>query len=72
MWLTSGVCEFPAPVMSSQEEKLSTHTPLKEIGVHWAQGYYYGKPTIVTWQWLTMAPGREYLRDATSDSCGSE
>lgn len=53
-------------------ENAGTEAILKEIGVHWAQGYFYGKPTIVTRQWLTMAPGREYLRDATSDSCGSE
>ncbi len=49
-------------------ENARTEAILKEIGVHWGQGYYYGKPAIVHQQGLTLAPGCPCSRDGTSGS----
>jgi EAL domain-containing protein (putative c-di-GMP-specific phosphodiesterase class I) len=49
-------------------ENARTEAILREIGVHWAQGYYYGKPAIVHQHGFPLAPGRQCLRDGTSGS----
>ena len=35
--------------MAEFVEDRATEAVLKEIGVDWAQGYYYGKPTLVNY-----------------------
>ena len=52
-------------------ENAHTEAILKEIGVHWAQGYYYGKPTVIHPQGITIAPGCEWSKDGTSDNSGT-
>ena len=47
-------------------ENARTEAILKEIGVHWAQGYYYGKPAIVHQPGLSVAPGCPGSRNGTS------
>lgn len=34
-------------------ENTETESILRDIGVHWGQGYYYGKPTIISHQGLS-------------------
>jgi len=49
-------------------ENARTEAILKDIGVHWAQGYYYGKPTIVSQHGLAVGSCRRERMDVAGDA----